>query len=200
MALFSGVLDWIQGLPDPALLSATGMLVMAEGIVGLGLVVPGEAALLIASAGVNSPADFLRLWATATVCSVVGNLIGFEVGRRAGPALRDTKLIRNRGAERWDRAADLLRRRGTWAVFFGRLMPFVRSFVPAVAGAAGMSHFTFLPAVAAGAACATALPILFSMGFVAGVKDTGDVVTIVLATLLVAVIVVQVIRALRKKA
>ena len=200
MGMFSSVLDWLQGLPDPALLAVTGLLVAGEGVVGLGLVVPGEAALLIASAGVNTPGDFLSLWATATVSSIAGNVIGFTLGRHAGPALRNTKLIRNHGAQRWDRATALLRRHGTWAVFFGRLMPFVRSFVPAVAGAAGMSYFTFLPAVAAGAACATALPILFSMGVVAGVKDAGDVVTIVLATLFVAVVVVQVIRVLRKSA
>lgn len=199
MAMFSTVLDWIQGLPDPAMLVATGLLVAAEGVVGLGLVVPGEAALLLASATVKSPGDFLSLWMTATVCSVVGNVIGFELGRRAGPALRETRLVRKHGAQRWDRATELLRRHGTWAVFFGRLMPFVRSFVPPVAGAAGLSYLTFLPAVVTGAACATALPILFGIGVVAGLDDTGDVVTIVLATLLVGFVVVQMIRLLRRR-
>jgi membrane-associated protein len=191
---FSNVLDWLQELPDPALLGATGMLVVGEAIVGLGFVIPGEAALLIASATVGSVADFLVLWVVVTICSVVGNVIGFEIGRRLGPALRETGLVQRHGAERWDRATRMLRKHGAWAVFVGRLTPFVRSFVPAVAGAAGMSYRLFLPAVSAGAACASALPILFGIGVVAGVKSIGGVIFIVVALLVAIVVIFAVVR------
>jgi membrane protein DedA with SNARE-associated domain len=193
------LLDWLQALPAPALLGATGLLVVGEAIVGLGFVIPGEAALLIASATVESARDFLTLWTVATVCAVVGNVIGFELGRRSGPPLRDTRLIKRHGAERWDRATSMLRERGTWAVFVGRLIPFVRSFVPAVAGAAGMSYRMFLPAISAGAACSSALPILFSVGVIAGVKNAGSEVLIVGAVLL-ALTLVAVVWVRRTKA
>jgi len=191
MAL-SNVLDWLQTLPEPALLAGTAVLVMGEGIVGLGFVIPGEAALLIASAAVRSLEDFLVLWAVAATFSVVGNVIGFEVGRRAGPALRDTRLIRKRGTERWDKATDLLRRHGSRAVFVGRVIPFVRNVVPAVAGAAGVPYRMFLVSVLAGAAVATAAPILFAVAVAQGVRGTDSAVVAavcgVLAVLVMALL------------
>jgi len=191
MAL-SNVLDWLQTLPEHALLAGTAVLVMGEGIVGLGFVIPGEAALLIASAAVRSVDDFLVLWAVAVTFSVVGNVIGFEVGRRAGPALRDSRLIRKRGTERWDKATDLLRRHGSRAVFVGRVIPFVRNVVPAVAGAAGVPYRMFLVSVLAGAAVATALPILFAVAVAQGVRGTDSAVVAavcgVLAVLVVALV------------
>ena len=198
MAL-SNVLDWLQSLPEPALLAGTGVLAVGEAIIGLGFLIPGEAGLLIASATVGSVPEFFALWAVVTVGALIGNVIGFELGRRGGPALRETKLIRKHGAEGWDRAAGLLRKHGSWAVFVGRLIPFVRSFVPAVAGAAHMSYRTFLPPVMAGAACATALPILFGIGVAAGVKSANGVILLVIVGLLLALVVLLVIRKRRKK-
>jgi membrane-associated protein len=199
MAL-SNVLDWLQSLPEPALLAGTGALALGEAIIGLGFLIPGEAGLLIASATVDSVPEFFALWAVVTVGALIGNVIGFEIGRRGGSALRETKLIRKHGADGWDRAAGLLRKHGGWAVFVGRLIPFVRSFVPAVAGAAHMSYRAFLPPVMAGAACATALPILFGIGVAAGVKSASGVVLLVVAGLLLTLVVFLVIRKRRKKA
>lgn len=196
----SNVLDWLQSLPEPGLLAGTGMFSLGEAIIGLGFFLPGEAALLIASATVGSMPEFLVLWTVVTVSALVGNMIGFELGRRTGPALRETKLIKKHGAERWDKAADLLRKHGSRAVFFGRVTPIVRSFMPAVAGAAGMSYRTFLPPVAAGAACSTALPILVSIGVVAGAKSAGNVTLIVVAGVLLALAVTFIIRKRRKTA
>ena len=191
MAL-SNVLDWLQTLPAPALLAGTGVLVLGEGIIGLGFVVPGEAALLIASAAIGSVGDFLILWAVALMFSVAGNVVGFEIGRRGGPALRDTRLIRKRGTERWDRATGLLRKHGPRAVFVGRMTPFVRNVVPAVAGAAGVPSRMFLVSVSAGAAVATAAPILFAVAVAQGVRSTDSAVVAavcgVLAFLVVALV------------
>jgi len=196
----SNVLNWLQSLPEPALLASTGILVLGEAIIGLGLVIPGEAALLIASATVGSVPEFFVLWAVAAVGALAGNVIGFELGRRMGTALRETKLVRKHGAQAWDKAAGMVREHGTWAVFVGRLIPFVRSFVPAVAGAAHMPYRAFLPPVAVGAACSTALPILFGVGVAAGVKSASDVSILVIAGLLVALMVILMIRKRRKKA
>ncbi|RSM53326.1 hypothetical protein DMB66_39000 [Actinoplanes sp. ATCC 53533] len=199
MAL-SNVLDWLQTLPEPALLAGTAVLVMGEGIVGLGFVIPGEAALLIASAAVRSVNDFLVLWAVAATFSVVGNVIGFEVGRRAGPALRDTRLIRKRGTERWDKATDLLRRHGSRAVFVGRVIPFVRNVVPAAAGAAGVPYRMFLVSVLAGAAVATALPILFAVAVARGVRGTDSAVVAAVCGVLAVLVVALVWRRRRSEA
>lgn len=156
-----------------------------EAIVGLGLILPGEAAVLFYSATVDSVAEFLVLWGVMATCIVAGSVVGFEVGRRVGPTLRESRVIRRHGADRWDRATALLRRHGTWAVFLGRLTPFVRSVVPAVAGAAGMSYRTFLPAICAGAVCSSVLPVLFVVGMREGLRaDSAASVAILVVVLL----------------
>jgi len=184
----SNVLDWLQTLPAPALLAGTGVLLIGEGIVGF--VIPGNAALLIAAAAVSSVTDFMVLWTVAVTCSVAGNVVGFAIGRRVGPALRDTRLIRKHGTEHWDRATGMLRKHGSGAVFVGRIIPFVRDVVPAVAGAAGMPHRMFLVSVSAGVAVATALPILFAIAVAQGLRSAGSVAVAIVGGLLVVLVVV----------
>jgi len=195
---FPNVLDWLQSLPEPGLLAGTGLLLMGEGLAGF--VIPGDAALLVAAATVGSVADFLILWAVAITCSVAGNVVAFEIGRRVGPPLRDTRMIQKHGATRWDKATSLLHKHGAWAVFIGRVIPFVRNVVPAVAGAAGFSYRIFLAAAVGGAACATALPILFTVAVAQGVKSTNSVVNIAVAGALAALVVAVVVRKRRVRA
>jgi membrane-associated protein len=188
------VLDWLQCLPELALLIGTGLVAFGEAIIGVGFFLPGEAALLVASVAVGSVPEFLLLWAVATVGSAAGSVIGFALGRRMGPALRETRFIRRRGAQGWDKAAGLLHRHGTWAVFLGRLIPLVRSFMPTVAGGARMSYRTFLPPMLAGAACSTAVTLLIGLAAMAGVRSGGGVVLLVaglLPTLVAAAIVIR---------
>ncbi|MFI9846903.1 DedA family protein [Nonomuraea sp. NPDC051941] len=199
MAFFN-VLEWLQSLSEPAMLAGAGAIALGEAIIGVGFLLPGEAALLIAAATITSVPEFLLMWAVVTVGALVGNVIGFELGRRVGPPLRNTKLIRRYGGDGWDRASALLRRHGRQAVFTGRLIPLVRSFVPAVAGAAHMPYRTFLPPVAAGAACSTAMPLLVGIAVAAGLKNADNLMLIILGGLLLVVAVVIVIRKLRKDA
>ncbi|MEU7746123.1 DedA family protein [Nonomuraea sp. NPDC049158] len=199
LVALSNVLDWWQSLPEPALIAGAGVIALGESIIGIGFFLPAQAALMIASATVDSLPEFLILWAVVTVGAVAGNVIGFELGRRVGPALRETKLVKKRGAKGWDKATVLLRKHGRWAVFVGRLIPIglVQSVVPAVAGAAHMRYRTFLPPMAAGAACSTAIPLLIGIGVAAGLKDASGIVLIIVGALL-ALVAVFVIRKRRR--
>ena len=153
MALVSDFLTWLQGLPEPGLVAATGGLVFAECTIGLGFLAPGESGLLIAATTANTPPRFLSLWAVVTICATLGDALGYAIGRRFGPRLRETKLIRKYGLEAWDKATGVLERRGAWAVFFARFLPVIRTLTPAAAGTSGLSFRKFLPAAAAGAFC-----------------------------------------------
>lgn len=159
MALLTDVLEWLQALPQPALVGATGALVFAECTIGLGFIAPGEGGLLIAATTVDSAPRFLVLWAVVTICAGLGDSIGYAIGRRFGPALRETRIIQKYGTTGWDKATDILRRRGAWAVFFARFLPVVRTLTPAAAGTSGLPFRKFLPAVVAGAACWSAMHI-----------------------------------------
>lgn len=202
MALLTDVLEWLQALPQPALVGATGALVFAECTIGLGFIAPGEGGLLIAATTVTSLPRFLILWAVVTICAGLGDSVGYAIGRRFGPALRETKLIQKHGAGGWDKATDILRRRGAWAVFFARFLPVVRTLTPAAAGTSGLPYRKFLPAVLAGAACWSALHISIGAALgeaakrVEGALNIGGLVLI--GAVVLAVIVVVIVKKRRR--
>ncbi|WP_209647809.1 DedA family protein [Kibdelosporangium banguiense] len=209
MALVSDVLDWLAALPQPALVGATGGLILLECTIGLGFIAPGEAGLLVASTTVSSGPDgfsltrFLVLWAVVTVAAAIGDSIGYAIGRRFGPSLRETKLIQKYGAEGWDKTTGILRKRGAWAVFFGRWLPVVRTLMPAAAGTAGLPYRKFLPAAMLGAASWSLVHISIGAAMGKAAKEiekylnTGGL--IVVAGLVLAGFIVFTIRK-RKKA
>lgn len=191
--MISDILDWMQALPEWGLAMASLLLGFVEGIVGVGVLIPFQPGLVVGAA-VTSVADFLLLWAALTAGGIGGNLVGFELGRRVGPALRESRLVRGRGAERWDRVTEMIRRRGAWAVFAGRLIMLLQSFVPPVAGAAGMSYRAFLPPLALGAACSQALGLLVGVGAFAGLSAGGAAAAAVIAVPVTVAIVILVRR------
>jgi membrane-associated protein len=198
------LLAWLQALPQPALVGATGLLVLLECTIGLGFIAPGESGLLIAATTVSgSWSRFVILWAVVTVCCAIGDSIGYTIGRKFGPALRETKLIKKHGAEGWDKTTDILRRRGAWAVFFARFLPVVRTLMPAAAGTSGLPYRKFLPAVALGAACWSLVHISIGAALgeaakkIEGALNTGGL--IVVAALAVGLFVFITVRK-RKKA
>lgn len=123
---------------------------LAESGLGLGAVVPGEVAISSLAASIDGLA-LLGLGAAVALGAVVGDHIGLVLGRLGGSRLRETRLIGRIGVDRWDKAADLVQRHGFWAVLASRMLPLVRTVMPAVAGAAGLRYRTFLAASVIGA-------------------------------------------------
>lgn len=76
--------------------------------------------------------------------AIIGDSIGYEIGRKFGHKLRNGRLGRKVGRQRWDHALEYVKRRGGRAVFFGRFVGVLRALVPAVAGSAGMPYRSFL--------------------------------------------------------
>jgi LPXTG-motif cell wall-anchored protein len=202
VALVTEVLDWLQSLPQPALVGATGGLVFFECTIGLGFLAPGESGLLIAATTAHTVPRFLILWAVVTVCATAGDSIGYAIGKRWGPRLRETRLIQKHGVDAWDRATGILHRRGAWAVFFARFLPVIRTLTPAAAGTSGLPFRKFLPAAAAGALCWSALHISIGVALgeaakrIEGVINTGGLIVV---GVLVVVAVLLFVRRKKKK-
>jgi membrane-associated protein len=124
---------------------------LAESGLGLGAVVPGEVAISSLAASLRGPLPLLVLGAAVALGAVVGDHIGLGLGRLGGSRVRESRLIRRVGIDRWDKASDLIQRHGFWAVLASRMLPLVRTVMPAVAGAAGLRYRTFLAASVIGA-------------------------------------------------
>lgn len=127
-------------------------LAFAESGLGLGIVLPGETAVVVLAATMGTPTETLMLGAAVMLGASLGDHVGYLLGRRYGDSLRETRAVRRLGVQHFDRATDLLRRRGGLAVFATRLVPIVRTLTPAAAGASGLEYRRFALASLAGSA------------------------------------------------
>ncbi|MCP2166368.1 DedA family protein [Goodfellowiella coeruleoviolacea] len=170
MALLTGALEALADLPPAVVVVAAGAFAFGECALGLGFLVPGEAALLVVATTVTSAPAFLVMWLVVAVCAAAGNSVGYLLGRRYGNRLRDSRIVRRLGQQHWDRAGDLLHRTGGRAVLVGMFMPVARTLLPAAAGAARLPLRRYLPSVVAGALGWSALHIGIGMAAGASAK------------------------------
>ncbi len=111
----------------------------------VGFFLPGDSLLI--TAGIFAAAGVLPLrWLLLPVmaCAIVGDQIGYWIGRTAGPALyrREDSLFFRRS--HLQRAHGFYEKYGGRAVILARFVPIVRTFCPPVAGAAQMPYFRYL--------------------------------------------------------
>jgi membrane-associated protein len=142
---------------------------LAESGLGLGAIVPGEVAISGLAASVTGLLPTLALGAAVMAGAVAGDHVGLTIGRHGGARLRESRLIARAGVDRWDRAADLMQRHGFWALLASRMLPFVRTVMPVVAGAAGLRYRSFLAASLLGGAAWSAVWV----GAGAGIGASG---------------------------
>ena len=128
-----------------------GLLTFAEAALFVGFVLPGETAVILGGAlAASHRLSLTTLLVLVVTAAVVGDTVGYEVGKHAGPRLLTTRPLRRHGA-RIDTVRDVLRRRGGAAVLLGRFTAFLRAVTPAMAGLSRMPYRTFLLYNAAGA-------------------------------------------------
>ena len=165
--LIDELLAALAGMHPAVVCLLTGLFVSLETSLFVGLVVPGDSVVLLAGTTVTGPGRFALLVAASTVGSLVGESVGYLLGRRYGDRLLRTGLLRRRlGGDARERAERFFGGRGGSAVAAARFVAVVHAVVPVVAGAAGMRYRRFLGWSAVGA---TAWSLLYvSIGTAAG--------------------------------
>lgn len=144
--MIAGLLDRLADLASPWGYVLVGVLALLEASAMIGLIMPGEAALLIGGfLASQQRADLKVMMVVAAVGAIVGNSVGYEIGKHLGPSFRRSRLGRWVGDERWKRAEDYLAHHGGRAVFFSRFVGVLRAMVPTIAGLSRMPYRTFLP-------------------------------------------------------
>ncbi|GAA0525492.1 hypothetical protein GCM10011581_14450 [Saccharopolyspora subtropica] len=143
-------LAWAATL-DPWLCVLSAVLLLAlETSLLVGLLVPGEATLLLTTA-VLGPRWAPVLFAAAVVGSVLGQSGGYWLGRAVGPGLRATWLGRRIGAHRWQAAADVVQDAGGRALVTTRFVAVAHAVVPAMVGTLRLPYRRFAGFAAIGA-------------------------------------------------
>ena len=121
------------------------LIVFVETGLFVGFFLPGDS--LLVSAGVFAAAGHLDVAALLTLvslCAIAGDQLGYLIGHRAGEALYrrdDSFLFRKKHLQR---AHDFYEKYGGKTVILARYVPIVRTFAPAVAGAASMRYRRYL--------------------------------------------------------
>jgi len=139
------LIEKLLGFPPWLALVLIFLLPAAEASIFVGLIFPGELVILLG--GVLANQHKLPLWAVIAVGSagaVIGDSIGYEVGRHYGDRLLARLPRRLVKPEHLDRGRDLLRRRGGRAVFIGRFTAALRALVPGLAGTSRIPYRSFL--------------------------------------------------------
>jgi membrane protein DedA with SNARE-associated domain len=165
-----------------------------EAAVMFGFICPGETAVILG--GVLASQHKVTLWVMGLVvvsAAIVGDSIGFEIGRRFGPWILSRDLLRRR-QESIDRAQRFIVRRGSLAVFLGRWTAVFRAFTPGLAGMSNMTYSRFFVANAIGGAL-WGLTFLM-LGFVLGssVEHLASLATYAVLVTIISVIVTMRVR------
>ncbi|WP_020576596.1 VTT domain-containing protein [Actinopolymorpha alba] len=191
-----GLDQWLSTVPGWVVLLVAFAFVFAESALFAGFVIPGETVLLLG--GVLAGLGHVNVVAVA-LCGIVGAIlgdsVGFEIGRHLGPRLRTGRLGRIVKPTHWERADALVARYGGRSVFLGRWVSFGRALVPALVGATRMRYPRFLFWNALGGA--TWAVTVTAIGYFAGgswrqvEKIFGRAILLVaLALIIVALVVV----------
>ena len=118
----------------------------------LGFFLPGDSLLFSAGlvAAANKSIDISLLCLVVFLGAFIGDQTGYVIGRKYGRPYIDRK--NSPKLQRMIiRAENFYERSGWWAVVAARFFPWIRTFVPPIAGASMMNYYKFLSANALGA-------------------------------------------------
>ena len=201
--------DWLDpekiltGL-GPYLLLGLCLIIFAECGLLLGFFLPGDSLLFTAGLFVATESIIdTPLWlvcALLTVCAFAGNVCGYWIGAKAGPALfnkPNSKLFKQ---EYVNKTHEFFEKYGARAIVLARFVPIVRTFITAMAGVGRMDarkYFTY--SAIGGTLWAAGVTVLgYYLGQISFVHDNIELMLILIVLISVIPIVVEVIKARRQ--
>ncbi|MER5959166.1 DedA family protein [Streptomyces longhuiensis] len=140
------VQEWLDTVP------AVAIYALVAGVIGLeslGIPLPGEIVLVSAALLSSQHGDInpIILGVCASAGAVVGDSIGYAIGRKGGRPLLawlGNKFPRHFGEAHVATAERSFEKWGMWAVFFGRFVALLRIFAGPLAGVLHMPYWKFL--------------------------------------------------------
>jgi len=142
--ILTWLLDTVQSVDPVVRTIIAGVAIMLETSVLVGLVVPGDTVVIVAGTAVSGPVEAVALGVAVVAGALVGESIGFALGRFLGPRIRASRLGQRIGEENWRRSERYLERRGGLAIFLSRFLPVLHSLVPLTVGMSNYSYRRFL--------------------------------------------------------
>jgi membrane-associated protein len=118
----------------------------------LGFFLPGDSILFSAGlvAAAHGNVNIVVLVSVIFLAAFFGDQVGFVLGRTIGRSYLE-KRESPRVQRMIERSERFYQQTGWWAVVAARFFPWIRTFVPPIAGASKMNYYKFLSANALGA-------------------------------------------------
>ncbi|MBO7938875.1 DedA family protein [Streptomyces sp. S9] len=140
------VQEWLDTVPAAAVYAVVGLVI---GLESLGIPLPGEIILVSAAllSSQHAGIDPFVLGAVASTGAVIGDSIGYAIGRKGGRPLLawlGKKFPRHFSEGHIATAERSFEKWGMWAVFFGRFVALLRIFAGPLAGVLRMPYWKFL--------------------------------------------------------
>ncbi|HVK23697.1 MAG TPA: VTT domain-containing protein [Actinokineospora sp.] len=193
----------LRGL-GPFLLPGLCLIIFAECGLLIGFFLPGDS--LLFTAGLFVARDFISpsLWLVCvllTVCAFLGNVVGYYIGAKAGPALfskPDSKLFKK---EHVAKTHEFFEKHGPRAIVLARFVPIVRTFITAIAGVGGMDKRKFFTYSGIGALLwATGLTVLgYFLGQIEFIHKNLEAMLVLIVLISVIPIIIEYVKARREK-
>lgn len=169
------------------------VLIFVETGLLIGFVFPGDSVLFTAGVLAAQPDPFAPWWLlclTVPAAAIIGDQLGYVIGRRLGSGVVEGRVMRMIGPEPLEKTHRYFERFGAVTVFFARFIGIVRTLTPVVAGFTGMSYrvFTLFSVLGSIAWAAGLIMLGYWLGQVALIRDhlelfiIASVLTVVVPT------------------
>ncbi|MEU9749638.1 MULTISPECIES: DedA family protein [Streptomyces] len=140
------VQEWLETVPPIAIYALVGVVI---GLESLGIPLPGEIVLVSSALLASQHGDInpYILGACATAGAIIGDSIGYAIGRKGGRPLLAWlagRFPKHFGEPQIAMAERSFQKWGMWAVFFGRFVALLRIFAGPLAGVLRMPYWKFL--------------------------------------------------------
>ncbi len=140
----------LDGLADALLAAGPAyafILAFLETVWLTGVLVPcGPVVIFAAALAAGSNAPVWPIWAALALGGALGDSTHYWIGRKTGPRILSAPGFLGRAVAKHEpRARALFERRPSVAVALARLVSFVRTLTPGIAGVTGLPYRTFLP-------------------------------------------------------
>ncbi|ATW47419.1 DedA family protein [Streptomyces peucetius] len=139
------VQEWLETVPAVSIYVLVGVVI---GLESLGIPLPGEIVLVSSAllASQHGDIDPYVLGACATAGAIIGDSIGYAIGRKGGRSLLARlggRFPKHFGEAQIAMAERSFQKWGMWAVFFGRFVALLRIFAGPLAGVLRMPYWKF---------------------------------------------------------
>lgn len=189
----------------PFALIGVCLIIFAECGLLIGFFLPGDSLLFVTGLFVAAGAIDTHIAVVCVLlalCAFVGNVTGYWIGRKVGPALfnkPDSKVFKK---EHVDKTHEFFERYGARAIILARFVPIVRTFITAVAGVGQMDQKKFFTySAVGGVAWTVSMSLLgYFLGNIPWIKENLEAMALLIVLISILPIIFEYIRGRREKA